>query len=167
MYLAYEKLIRHLNEADIKYRANSDEQSIWADFRGQNAAYQIVARVNEEAGVFRVYGNFPVGIPRGARSAIAETIIRANYGLQFGRFEMNFDDGHLRFHTTQVMTGNCLEDEIIDVMIQVTIVMLDRYLPAILSVVYGNELPQDAIRHVEEAICDEEERPDLPDDIPF
>ncbi len=33
--------------------------------------------------------------------------------------------------------------------------MLDRYLPAILSVVYGNETPKDAIRHVE--------LPNLPD----
>ena len=28
-------------------------------------------------------------------------------------------------------------------------VMLNTYLPAILSVIYGNELPKDAVRHAE------------------
>ena len=167
MYVVYEKLIQHLNEHNIKYRANSDDRSIWANFCGKVGAYQIVARVNEDPGVFRVYGNFPVDIPRGARSSIAETIIRANYGLQVGRFEMDFDNGHLRFHMGQILTSNRLEAEIIELMIQLTIEMLDRYLPAILSVIYGNEHPQDAIRHVEWALCDDEERPELPDDIPF
>ena len=30
-----------------------------------------------------------------------------------------------------------------------TVAMLDTYLPAVLSVVYGNELPADAVRCVE------------------
>ena len=31
--------------------------------------------------------------------------------------------------------------------------MLDMYLPAVLSVIYGNELPKDAIRCVEGGRC--------------
>jgi hypothetical protein len=38
---------------------------------------------------------------------------------------------------------------VIDRLIAVTMAMLDMYLPAVLSVIYGNELPKDAIRCVE------------------
>ena len=34
-----------------------------------------------------------------------------------------------------------------------TMSMLDMYLPAVLSVIYGNELPKDAIRCVEAKRC--------------
>ena len=34
-----------------------------------------------------------------------------------------------------------------------TMSMLDMYLPAVLSVIYGNELPKDAIRCVEARRC--------------
>ena len=44
-------------------------------------------------------------------------------------------------------------DGVIDRLITVTMAMLDMYLPAVLSVIYGNELPKDAIRCVEGDRC--------------
>ena len=40
--------------------------------------------------------------------------------------------------------------------------MLNIYLPAVLSVIYGNELPKDAVRHAEPGryVSDENERGD-------
>ena len=45
-------------------------------------------------------------------------------------------------------------------MLGTTMAMLDLYLPAILSVIYGNELPGDAIRHVEPARKANDPEPD-------
>ena len=44
-------------------------------------------------------------------------------------------------------------DGVIDRLITATMAMLDMYLPAVLSVIYGNELPKDAIRSVEGGRC--------------
>ena len=80
---------------------------------------------------------------------MAETVVRANYGLQVGKFELDFDDGELRFQAAQILTEGTLGDGIIDRLMGTTMAMLDRYLPAFLSVIYGNESPQDAIVCVE------------------
>ena len=40
-------------------------------------------------------------------------------------------------------------EEVIDRLIGTTIAMLDLYVPALLSVIYGNEDPKDAIAQVE------------------
>jgi hypothetical protein len=116
--------------------------------------------------LFQVFGYSPIRIPVGSRPAIAETVVRANYGLRVGKFEFDMDAGELRFQASQIVVGDTVGESVIDRLIRTTIDMLDMYLPAFLSVVYGNELPKDAILQVEsrfgppETEGDEQERED-------
>ena len=153
VYTAYEKLIHHLDERDVKYLTNGEDGSICADFRCAVGTYRVIAAVDDEGGLFQVFGYSPVRVPEGARLAIAETIARANYGLRVGKFEMDFDDGELRFQAAHILTDDSLEEDVIDRLMGTTMSMLDMYLPAILSVIYGNEFPKDAIRFVEAGRC--------------
>ena len=66
---------------------------------------------------------------------------------------MDVGSGELRFQAAQILTEDCLEEMVIDRLLGTTMSMLDMYLPAILSVIYGNELPKDAIRCVEAGRC--------------
>lgn len=149
MNTAYEKLLQHLDARDVRYLTNADNQSVCADFRGAAGTYRIVAAVEAGRALFQVFGYTFVRIPEGARPMIAETIARANFGLQIGKFEMDFDEGELRFQASQVLTEDGLDDDVIGRLMGTTMAMLDIYLPAVLSVIYGNELPKDAVRHVE------------------
>lgn len=149
MNMAYEKLIQHLDEHDVRYLANHDAKSIFAEFGGEVGTYRTIAAVDAEADLFQVFGYAPVRVPEGARPLVAETLTRANHGLKVGKFEMDWSDGELRFQAAQILTTDSLDDMIIGRLIGTTIAMLDMYLPAVMSVIYGNELPQDAIRCVE------------------
>ena len=77
-------------------------------------------------------------------------LVRANYGLKVGKFEMDYDDGEIRVHVAHVLTEGELDDAVIARLFGTGMALLDRYLPAVLSVIYGNELPRDAIRSVEQ-----------------
>jgi hypothetical protein len=149
MNAAYEKLIQHLDEREIKYMTDGDNRSVCADFRGEVGPYRIVAMVDPEIRLFQIFGHSPIRIPVGCRPAIAETVARANYGLRVGKFELNVDEGELRFQACQILTGDDLPEEIIDRLFGTAMSMLNCYLPAVLSVIYGNELPKDAITCVE------------------
>jgi hypothetical protein len=149
MNAAYEKLIQHLDEHNVRYLTSTDNRSICADFSGEVGMYRIVATVDAEDSLFQVFGHSPVRVPKGSRSAVAQTLIRANYGLKVGKFEMDYDDGDLRFQVAQILPDDNLEDETIRRLLGTVIAMLNSYLPAILSVIYGNELPEDAILCVE------------------
>jgi hypothetical protein len=144
----FEELIHLLDEREIGY-ATGDDEVVRTDLRGEVASYRIVARVEVEANLFQVFGYSPVRIPEGCQPAIAETVARANYGLRLGKFELDLDDGELRFQATQILIGESVGEEVIDRMISTTLNMLDMYLPAFLSVIYANELPKDAIGRVE------------------
>lgn len=153
MNAAYEELIHLLDERDVNYSTNDENQSICTDLRGEVAGYRIVAHVDAEADLFQVLGHSPIRVPEGCRPAIAEAVARANYGLRIGKFEFDIDEGELRFQASQVLTGEAVGESVIDRLITTTMAMLDMYLPAFLSVIYGNELPKDAIRCVEAGRC--------------
>lgn len=149
MNSAYDKLIQHLDEHEVRYLTGSDQRSIFADFHGDVGVYRIVATVNADDNLFQVFGQSPLRVPQGCRAAVAETVARANHGLKIGKFELDVDQGDLRYQASQLLTGDDLTGEVIQRLIGATISLLDRYLPAVLSVIYGNELPKDAIRAVE------------------
>ena len=150
MSAAYKQLVQHLDERDVSYRADSDAEAIRVDVHGGVGTYRLVAAVDDTGELFQVWGDLPILIPAGGRVMIAEAITRANYGLRIGKFEMDFDDGELRFQIAHVLAGDVLEDSVIARLFATSLAMLDRYLPAFLSVVYGNELPEEAIQVVEQ-----------------
>ncbi len=153
MNAAFEKLMQHMDERNVRYLTNAEKRSIWADFRGDVGTYRVLALVEADDAMFQVIAGSPVRVPEGARPAVAETIARANFGLKSGKFEMDVDSGDLRFQVSQILTSDGLEDEVIGRLMGLTMSMLDLYLPAVLSVIYGNELPKDAIRCVEAAFA--------------
>jgi len=158
---AYEKLIQHLDANEVRYLTSGDDQTVWVDFRGTVGLYRVVAMVDPADGLLQVFGYSPVYVPEGCRPAIAETLARVNCGLKVGKFEMLYDQGEVRYQAAHILADNSLEDETIQRLMGTTMSMLNLYLPAVLSVIYGNELPKDAVGCVEgrrdgldEAECD-------------
>ncbi len=149
MNAAYEKLCEHLTSRNIGFWTHDENLSICADFRGEVGTYRIFAFVEADDHLFQVFGHLPVRVPVGARPSIAEAMVRINYGLKVGKFEMDFDEGDVRYQAAQILPDDELDDATIERLIGTTISMLNRYLPAIMSVIYGNELPTDAVRSVE------------------
>jgi hypothetical protein len=149
MNAAYEQLIRRLDECDVSFFSNDERRTVCADFRCEIGVFRVVAVVEEEDNLFQVFGYSPLYVPKGARALIAETVTRANYGLRVGKFEMDMDSGQLRFQVAQVLSESQLESEVIDRTMSTVMSMLDLYLPAVFSVIYGNEIPKDAIACVE------------------
>ena len=137
MNAAFEKLTQHLDERNVRYLTSSDSRSICADFLGEVGTYRVIATVDPDDALFQVLGCSPVRVPVGGRPSIAETITRANYGLKMGKFEMDVDDGELRFQVSQVLTEGTLDDVVIDRLMGLTMAMLDRYLSSISSMLCG------------------------------
>ena len=149
VYAAYDKLIQHLDSKQISFRVHEDERSICTDLRGDVGTYRIYARVDPEDRLFQVFGYMPLRVPEGCRPAIAEVLARVNFNLKLGKFELDYDDGTYRFQAAQILQDDDLADDTIHRVIGTTMAMLDTYGPAVLSVVYGNETPKDAVLQVE------------------
>ena len=77
--------------------------------------------------------------------------MRINYGLTIGTFEMDFSDGEIRYRTGVDVTGGELAPEMLGSLIAATVGTVDRYHPAIMSFLWNDMTPEDAVAMIEEA----------------
>lgn len=87
--------------------------------------------------------------PPAKRPAIAEFITRANYGLPNGNFEMDFEDGEIRFKTSMDTEDIELTDAMVRNLVYANVLAMDQYLPGIMNVIYSDMSPDAAINRIE------------------
>jgi hypothetical protein len=118
-------------------------------FKGDNGQFNCFAQLREDEGQFLFYSVAPVNVPEDKRLWVGEFLTRANYGLYIGNFEMDFGDGELRFKTSIDVEGDRLTAALVGNMVYTNVLMMDRYLPGIMRVIYGNASPSEAINEIE------------------
>ena len=77
---------------------------------------------------------------------MAEFIARANYGLKYGAFEMDYADGEIRFHLTFPMVALRTDRNLMPVLIGIPAQMLDQYSKGFTEVLMDLKIPEEAIK---------------------
>jgi len=120
-------------------------------FQGESGHWTCFAQAREEQAQFLFYSICPVNAPEDRRMAAAEFLTRANYGLLIGNFEMDMSDGEIRYKTSIDVQGDRLSPALIKPLVYANVLMMDNYLPSLMSVIYGNVPPAEAVAKVEGA----------------
>ncbi|MBZ0279494.1 MAG: YbjN domain-containing protein [Anaerolineae bacterium] len=118
-------------------------------FSGDNGQWMCYAHAREETEQFVFYSVLPVNIPANKRDAAAEFITRANYGMVIGNFEMNYEDGEIRYKTSLDVEGDELRFALIKQAVYANVATVDRYLPGLMTVIYADARPADAVAKIE------------------
>lgn len=131
------------------YRATPARDLIRFSVNIEGGKLQCFLRINERQQMLIFFSIFPIAIPEARRTSLAELICRANYGLNLGNFEMDFADGEIRFRTSHNTDHDCVNQEVIKHLIYANIYTMERYLPAIMDVAFGQYSPVLAIDSIE------------------
>jgi len=106
--------------------------------------------IRSDAKQVLIFTVFPSNVPANQRIRISEFITRANKGLILGNFELDMEDGELRYKSAYVFDDTFPNSEKVFITnLYTTFNMMDRYLPGIMSVIYANVLPSNAISQIE------------------
>jgi len=108
-------------------------------------SYRAFYEVWEARDAVELFLYAPLTVPPAKRSAVADTVARANFKAFGGRIDLDMDDGQIRFRSGIDLEGGQLSNEMLDNLLGVGNSMLDRYLPAISAVIYAGVSPADAI----------------------
>ena len=119
-------------------------------FRGDNAQFACFAQAREEQQQFVFYSICPVAVPEHKRPEIAEFITRANFDMVIGNFELDYEDGEVRFKTSIDVEGAELLTTLIKPILYANVLMMDQYLPGMMGVIYADKTPADAVAQVED-----------------
>ena len=151
----YDALTMFLEEDDWAYTPIEGHTALRMGFAGENGRWVCFARSKEAEHQLLFYSVCPVNAPDAKRGIVAEFITRANYGLAIGNFEMDYEDGEIRFKTSLAVGASEFDEELIRRLVFVNVYTMDQYLPGIMSVIYGDIEPALAVARVEVPVISE------------
>jgi len=145
----FDAMISFFQEDDWNFSQMGEEPLLQMGFRGSNGSWVCYAQANEERGICTFYSICPVKAPEGKRPALAEYLTRANYGMLIGNFEMDWSDGEVRYKSSIGIADEGLSAALIEPLVYANVFTMDRYLPGIMAVIYGDMPPAEAVAQIE------------------
>ena len=116
---------------------------------GERGLMPAMAGLLLERHQFVTYVAAPSTCPADRRAATAEFVARANWGLPMGNFELDMDDGSVRFKCSLDYEDAGLTSELVRNTFAPAAFTMDRYLEGLLAVMYGSKEPEAAILAIE------------------
>jgi hypothetical protein len=108
-----------------------------SELSGALGRWPFYAHVVEDQELILLYSICPMHAPEGRRHELSQFLTRANYGLAVGNFELDFDDGEIRYKTVLQLHGNDLDATALKRLVRANGVAMETYLPGIGSVIAG------------------------------
>ena len=144
MNAATERMAEVLRAQDWNFEVDEDAEMINAGCKGENGQWRIkVGGLNDFT--VAILSRFPIDCPKAKRPVCAELLTRINFMMLVGCFEMDYDDGCVFYKTTLPYNGELPEHEMLSNLLSLNLSTMDRYLPAIMSVIYAGTNPAKAL----------------------
>ena len=142
----YQVVLDHCNNGGLKFRADEEHKAVFFSVRCEAASYDVALLVTHDDEVFQIYVTLPLGnSDANLRPLVAEFVARANHRLVIGHFDLDMDDGRLRYHVGHAIGESVLDDETVGRLIGTALNTTDRYYPALMRVLFGGHTPADAV----------------------
>ena len=149
---AFSTLQTFLEEDEWHPRSQEEDPFLLCStFSGKHGRTSVYSRIIEDNEWFLVLVFTPFEVPADRRVAVTEFLSRANYGLNFGAFQMDHRDGELAFRRSINFAGMELRTETVRGALYSSVGVMDTYLPGLMAVVYGGMTAEEAIAKVENA----------------
>ncbi len=145
----FDVMLSFFEEEEFSPQRVEDESILVMAVKGENAQWHCYAEAHEDFDRFRFFSILEAHAPPEKRPALAEFLTRANYDLPIGAFEMDFDEGQIRFRTSIDLTDVRLSHQILRNVVYPNLLLVDLYYKGIMSVLFSDSAPADAIAAIE------------------
>ncbi len=171
----FNAMMEFFEEDDWEFSWMEGVSALSMGFSGKHGKWMCYAQAREEQQQFVFYSVCPMNTPESKRAVVSEFITRANYGMIIGNFEMDWSDGEIRYKTSIDVEGSQLTKPLVKQMVYANVMIVDRYLPGLMAVMYGGASPaaevakiegSDPMSTLEEPTPKESKESDLYDDDP-
>lgn len=144
-----DRVIEFLQQENWEFTIGQNPSILRMTCQGENGQWRCYVKVKETQQQIAFYSVCPIKTSPSKLAVMAEFIARANYGVIIGNFELDFDDGEIRYKTSIDAQENSLTIGSIAQLVYTNILMMDRYFPGILDVIEQNVQPGKAIKVIE------------------
>jgi len=143
---AINRFIEFFDKQGWGYTQASDKPVIRTGFNGDNGQWLCVASVGQKDEYLMFLSLLPCKAQSRRRAACAELLTRINYGLSHGCFEMDVEDGEVRFRTTLPLVSPQASPELVEHLVFSNLHAVDHFFGAIMQVLYAGVSPKAALK---------------------
>jgi hypothetical protein len=108
-----------------------------SELAGPEGSWKFYAQAVDEQSLVLLYSICPLRVPSDRRREIADYITRANYGLAAGNFELDFEDGELRYKTALHVHPEGLDSRLLKRVVRANGLAMETYLAGVGAVIDG------------------------------
>jgi hypothetical protein len=145
----FSTLIDYMEDEEWKYEILEGETIIRFHFKGRAGRLLCYGEVDEEKCWLIFYSYMPVNAPPDKMGQVAEFLTRANRGMRIGNFELDYDDGEIRYKTSIDVEGGELSNKMIDNLLRANLTTIDRYFAGLMELIYGDKPAAEIVRRIE------------------
>ena len=138
--------IEFFNKQGWSYNQASDKPVIHTGFNGDNGHWNCVAVAGPQDSYLLFLSLLPCKAVRASTSRLRELLTRINFGLTQGCFEMDFEDGEIRFRTSTPVACTDVSPEVVEHLVFSNLCTVDRFFGAIMKVLYAEVSPKTALK---------------------
>ena len=143
----------YLDKDEWHYTFDKDQGVFNAKIKldGRLNRCDITVRIRDD--YYTVYGGIALNADTKSIPAVAEYLHRANFGLKIGSFELDHNDGEIRYKICVDCGDKCdcmPSESVILRSLELAAVMFDTYGEGLLGVMFKNVSPEEAIKTAEE-----------------
>ncbi len=146
----YDMMVAFFQKAKWAVRTDEANAVLRMSYQGENALYACYGCAFEDRNTFAFYTVAPTNVPGETRQTVAEYLTLANYGLMIGNFELDLDDGEVRFKTSIDVKDDRLSLALLKQLIYTNVYTTDKYWPGIMSILHNAASAKEAIANIDE-----------------
>ncbi len=135
-----------LKSQDWQFTQIQDKNVIFFGISGKNGNFQCYANLRENKKKFIFFSICGANTPLEKRLSMLELLNSFNYKLFFGNFEMDLEDGEIRFKTSVSYSNLDLNQHFIKELIMTNINIMDKSLAAIMKLMFGDISVEEAMK---------------------
>lgn len=117
--------------------------------QGRSGTWSCFVRTREHEGQITVHSICPRMAPDATRAAVAEFLTRVNFGLIIGNFELDLDDGEIRYKTSIDVEGEPLTLTQLRKLMDYNAHAMNAHLPLLEDVMDATATPLEAMARLD------------------
>ncbi|MZQ86919.1 hypothetical protein GQF01_32895 [Paenibacillus sp. 5J-6] len=128
----------YLNKMELPFEW-VDETIARLTFSGEHGDWIVLVRTDEEKQICIVFSIYPEAVPEEQQTEMAKFLFEENYDLVIGNFEMDANDGELRYRTSIDVENDRLTMELFNQLFTTNVVIMDHYFHVIDDIIQNDQ----------------------------
>jgi hypothetical protein len=149
----FQQIINFFKNQGWEYTQIEHKNAAVLGIDGKNGKFQFFTEVIEDENKCIFFSICGANVPENKKLEMSELLTRLNFGKFLGNFEMDYEDGEVRYKTSLYYDNSTKTNQAIGKFIMTNIITMDISLVAIMKLIYSDITPLQAyeiVKDVEE-----------------